>query len=832
MLAIVMAPTGCHKDETTPERPIWLEPGVPVAGLAEATLDLPIGAPMGGYSSRCRFLGESSRIDGRDSAYIEAFVPSVGVQTRAGAKVLWLENGDQNLVLVKIDAIYSFDGLVEELEARLIAATGLDLDGRVIVTASHSHAAWANYSDQYQFYLGGDKFNEEVFQRLAASLQDAALDAWERREPAAIGLGLAQDWDPDDAVYSDRRGDNDDLAFFDDIPAGSYKDPNLWVLRVDSAAGDPLGLLFGFGMHGTVLDDDSPMISTDSTGHIELTLQESFDTPVVVAHIQGAAGDASPRGTDDGYARLETLGEYASEAILGLWSATPTSADPLRLETMTRAIPQQRDEIHVTRDGAMDLYYAPYQEGLVPDDVVYGEDGAILSPIDEFNVRYGAGFCGSGVEGLSGLGTGSLVPPYDTCVDVDPMSVIIQNFFHIDDGELTLPLPESKRANTTAAMLGPIPILEADGSLSTDTVMFGFFPGEPTAMYTEQFRRRAAVELGVGHAIAVGYAQDHEGYLLIPEDWLQGGYEPNINIWGPLQGEHILEGLLEHTAPPLLTDELEAQDPDGEWQSTAYLDRDLPALAPDLTLEAGAVATEVPEGLWLPVDVTPAVQPEPSVQRVQGAAQLVWQGGDPGVDLPTVTLERRSDGGAWSPVTTHAGRHVNDTLPDILLVHLPSPDDAADDQTHWWWAGWQAVGHVLDRAGVPEGTYRLHVQGRRYVGGDTTWPWTTEPYALASEPFEILPASLSLTWDGATATASLDAPDWGWRLIDIDGSSTGSNPPRGATLSWELSDGSTSTDAASPEISGGVATFAVIPPADAVGLVITDTYGNTGRLDL
>lgn len=823
----------CKKDEPTPEQPLQkLREGAPIAGVAERPLDLPIGAPMGGYSARCRYLGEASQVDSRDSNYVTAWAASVGMQSWPMAKVLWLHNGDQHLVLVKADLIYSFDGLVEALEDRLIAATGLDLDGRVIITTSHSHASWSNFSDQYQFYLGGDRYNEEIFQRLATSLSDAALAAWQAREPAAIGLGLTKDWDPSNLVYSDRRGDNDDLAFFDDIPAGSYKDPNLWVMRVDSADGEPMGVFYGFGMHGTVLDDDSPMLSTDSTGAVEVALQESFDRPVVVAHIQGGAGDASPRGSDDGYARLETLGEYATEAIYGLWQATPTSADPIQLETLTRAIPQGRDEIAVTRAGTTDLRYAPYDDAIEPDDVVFGEDGQILSPIDEFNVPYGAAFCGSGVDGLGGFGTGATVPPYDTCVDVEPLSAVLENFFKIDEGELTLPLPESLVANTSATLLGPLTILEPDGSTTVDAVMFGFLPGEPTAMYTEQFRRRVAAELGFTHAIPVGYAQDHEGYLLIPEDWLSGGYEPNINILGPLQGEHILEGLLEQTAPPLLTDDREHQHPDGRWESTTYLDRPLPELAPDLSPEAGTVADEVPENLWLPVDLEPAVQPEARIARVQGAAQLIWQGGDPGVDLPIVTLERLGEDGSWDPVQTHAGRDLRVGYHDILLSYVPSPLEEAEDQTHWWWASWQAVGHVRDRAGVPEGTYRLHVQGERYLGGDTTWPWTTEPYVLVSEPFEVVPATLTVSWDGATARATLEAPDWGWRLVDIEGSSTGDNPPRGATLSWELADGAEVLDEAEPTISGGAASFAVSPPEGAVGLVITDSYGNTGRLDL
>ena len=34
------------------------------------------------------------------------------------------------------------------------------------------------------------------------------------------------------------------------------------------------------------------------------------------------------------------------------------------------------------------------------------------------------------------------------------------------------------------------------------------------------------------------------------EDWLAGGYEPGINIWGPLQAEYLLETLpLTETRP-------------------------------------------------------------------------------------------------------------------------------------------------------------------------------------------------------------------------------------------------------------------------------------------
>ena len=94
------------------------------------------------------------------------------------------------------------------MEAALVAETGLDLDGRVIITTSHTHHGVANYSESVHFYLGGDKYNEEIGQRLVASLTDIALEAYDARQPVSMGMSVAKDWDPDDAVYRDRRSVN------------------------------------------------------------------------------------------------------------------------------------------------------------------------------------------------------------------------------------------------------------------------------------------------------------------------------------------------------------------------------------------------------------------------------------------------------------------------------------------------------------------------------------------------------------------------------------------------------------------------------------------------
>ena len=147
--------SACGGDTPTksdPPREVPLVAGAPNAGMAAAFLDLPVGAPLGGYTERCECFGgnalRAEDLDNRDSAYVYSFLPSAGIQTRPHVVSLWLDNGDQAFVLVKSDAIYAFEGIVEALEARLSAETGVDLKGRVVLAVSHTHAAPAEHLAQ------------------------------------------------------------------------------------------------------------------------------------------------------------------------------------------------------------------------------------------------------------------------------------------------------------------------------------------------------------------------------------------------------------------------------------------------------------------------------------------------------------------------------------------------------------------------------------------------------------------------------------------------------------------------------------------------------------
>ena len=145
--------------------------------------------------------------------------------------------------------------------------------------------------------------------------------------------------------------------------------------------------------------------------------------------------------------------------------------------------------------------------------------------------------------------------------------------------------------------------------------------------------------------------------------------------------------------------------------------------------------------------------------------------------------------------------------------------------------GLQAVGHVRDRAGVPEGTYRLHIEGKRYLGEDTTWPWSTEPYTLSSDPFEVVPAEIDLALGDGFVTASLQGPEDGYRLVDIDGYSRGANPLRGdLEVVWLTAQDSITETVAAPAPTDQRTVLSFPPDATVLGVTITDAYGNTGSI--
>jgi len=813
LLALALGcPTGDPGTDPTPEPTPEPEPEWPAinrgqlhAGASTGYLDLPVGLPLSGFTDRDQALGGAPGADTRSSDYTTDFQASAGWQTAMPVQAIWLADGERHGVIIRLDLIYSWDELTEEIGRRLTDAVGEDLTDSVFTITGHSHSSPGTFTNHTVFFLGSDVFSEEVFDRIVEAAVEQALAAYESLVPARAGLGVDYEFDPigDDAIFEDRRSENDHLLGVGGHPTGEgWKDQRATMLRVDAVSGEPIAALVAFGIHGTIMGAGNTLMTTEAPGHISGLLAERHGGPVWMFG-QGAGGDASPTGRHGGFARMEWLAEASAERILSLYDAIELSDEPIAVESLQRYVPQNREAVKVTRNGTVNWEYEEWQEDWVefppfPDEEVWDVYGNVQSPIDEFYAQHGAALCGDPTLTLPGFTLDVELLQYRSCILMEAgytlFRIAFPEYFEDRDTSWPLPLPGTTTAMVGALGLQGLPVTTV-GTLDDDTdvkdVVLAFAPGEPTTLWTQFLRARAEAEFGVEEVFVLGYAMDHVGYLLQTEDWLQSGYEPSITVWGPLQGEALLERMIELL--PLATTPV-AEDAD--WPSwpgeTVYLDRSIPIVVPDETPEAGDVPSEIPPLAFVRPGASPPTQAQPDAQvrRLQDRARFVFWGNDPAMGNPRIHVERETSPGTWEPLQTASGNSVDDRLPDIIVTYTPLPlsgtvDEPDPVREHLYVAEWQVVFTYdgLEVApGLPLGNYRLVASGQRRDGADGEYPFDGVPWSQASDPFEVVPADVEVelvdTSDlgAAVVRARYTAPVEGFRLIHMDRSQSQAMP--------------------------------------------------------
>jgi neutral ceramidase len=786
------------------------------AGASEVVIEMPVGTVLGGYQGRS---SRTRAVDMRDVPSADVFMPSVGIETRPMAKALAITGGDETVVLLSLDLPLNYDTIVSDVERAL----GAEFNGKVIVGTNHSHGSPGQFTANPVISLGLGRFQRRMYQRVIDASVQAAREALMARVDARVGFAHDGMFDPMDRVSRDRRPENDAMA------GGRRKDRDLYVLRVEARDGTALAMVNVFGVHGTVLGDANALMTTEVTGAIERAVEETFDRRVVVMHLQGAAGDVSPSG--DGmidcsgvtgnvqcsdFARIEAVGRAARDSIRAAWDRAGASMrETLSIESVTRSVSLGPDwSTFAVRDGARRLEYAPFRRNRLPDGMIFGAMGAVLSPVDEFNAPHGAGLCGGDNGPLvptAALPGVSMLRPYRSCIDVQRGSIFVLGVGNIP--EERSPFCASTRTQVTAMRIGDL--------------MLATLPGEPVTLLADALRARSPMP--PERTVVIGYAQGHIGYLLTPEDWLQGGYEPNINLWGPLEGEYLVE----QTAA-LMTLANTAMREDAAMGAAPRLpspmSRPDTLAPPEMAMGAGTVPATVPAEVFVRGRRAIArAQPATSVPRM-GLATFVWLGDDPQRQNARVRLERESApmSGVFAPVLRRSGRAVSDQ--DLLLTWTPFPLRAVAGQarSHYWAVEWQAVtpqgtsglDAIEDRAGVALGRYRFHVEGAG---------WT-----LDSEPFSVVAGALSVSamrsGTSFTVSAGYEARD-GWRLIAPSGAQNRRVALRQGPVrvTFEMDMGAPRSETVMALSATGTATIDFGMQADRVRrIVVRDRFDNEG----
>jgi hypothetical protein len=316
------------------------------AGVATTLVDVPVGAPTGGYS-------RTKASDDPGSPWANSFPSTRGVHTDATARALALTNGLSRVAFVRLDVCLITPSLRTRIR-RLLDAAGEP--ATFIVQATHTHGHVARFFEPIHIgtatgpdfvAFGMDTYDAELEVRIATAAARAITGAF----AALVPVSVASSTIDASALNADRRCENDPVY------GPNFRDPTLTVVRFDEvdASGTPtrpLTALTHFAVHGTVMSGSNPLLTTDVTGAMELAASDTLGVPVVFA--QGAAGDVSPRGSPlgfDGTQRLEWSGlEFARLVKQAFAEAAPGPARrSSRLRQVDRGVLLTRESLGYPR---------------------------------------------------------------------------------------------------------------------------------------------------------------------------------------------------------------------------------------------------------------------------------------------------------------------------------------------------------------------------------------------------------------------------------------------------------------------------------------------------
>ena len=244
-------------------------------GLAQVKITPEWPVPMSGYASRNK--------------------PSEGVASDLYVKAMVLEDRDGHRGVIVTSDLLGFPAAVAEpICERVEKKTGLKRE-QILLNSSHTHsgplvtlrtpakdAPGAGEGERAVEYTRGlqDKVVEAV-EKAAAKLEPARL-SW--------GGGVVD-------FVMNRREFTPNGVILGVNPRG-LADRGVPVLRVESADGKPLAVLFGAATHNTTLGPDNYQICGDYAGFAQAHVQEKFPGAQVMFML-GCAGDSNPypRGT-------------------------------------------------------------------------------------------------------------------------------------------------------------------------------------------------------------------------------------------------------------------------------------------------------------------------------------------------------------------------------------------------------------------------------------------------------------------------------------------------------------------------------------------------------
>lgn len=208
---------------------------------------------------------------------------ATGVHDTCYARALVLSDGATRCALVSLDLCFLPANVKTAVMSRL-ASTGLPASA-VFLSATHTHSALdplllhsGNTGPSGALPQHDAKLHDWVAERIA----QAVMEAHGRLRPARLGSGQQQGL----GLNRNRRGE-------------SVTDDEMTALKVTDVEGRPLAAVFNYAAHPVYYGATMLEVSGDWSGAFARQM-EALLPGAVVLFVNGAEGDASPNGADEG----------------------------------------------------------------------------------------------------------------------------------------------------------------------------------------------------------------------------------------------------------------------------------------------------------------------------------------------------------------------------------------------------------------------------------------------------------------------------------------------------------------------------------------------------
>jgi hypothetical protein len=227
---------------------------------------------------------------------------STGIHDPLFASAFYLSNGKQEILLIALDILYISAATTRRCREAIQKACGIPAEC-ILISATHTHSGPVTVDflmwEEDPVVPPVDPDYLEFFVRQIVSV---GITAKEEATPAQLAIARTE--------VSGVGGNR--------LANGGTMDHEVGLFYARRAAdARPIGLAMIYGMHPTVMHEDSKLVSSDFPGFARLQIEEDLPGITVVYH-NGPCGNLSPRYdvTGQTFAEAERLGRRLGTAAV------------------------------------------------------------------------------------------------------------------------------------------------------------------------------------------------------------------------------------------------------------------------------------------------------------------------------------------------------------------------------------------------------------------------------------------------------------------------------------------------------------------------------------